>query len=222
MEIYLIFLECLIDNSFLFLVGGMMNNILIEDVIGKIREYNEEAIPMVKKAFNYASLLHHGQYRKSGDEYIVHPLNVAYILCDMHMDCATICAGFLHDTIEDTKVTKQDIEDIFGSEIARLVDGVTKMGEMEFLTKNDQILSNIRKQILGITSDIRIILVKLADRLHNMRTLQFMEKEKQLEIGKISQFIVKRETDISYTLSPLDPDLTNYVFLQYHSLYTMP
>ena len=160
-----------------------MGNITVEDLIKMLREYNPDAIPMFKKACTYAALLHHGQFRKSGEPYIIHPLNVAYILEEMHMDEATVCAGILHDIIEDTSVTKKDIKNVFNSEVASLVDGVTKMGAMDFSSKSEQNLANMRKQILGITSDVRIIIIKLADRLHNMRTLQFMKREKQIEIA---------------------------------------
>lgn len=119
--------------------------------------------------------------RQSGEPYISHPLNVAYILAEMHADRDTICAGLLHDTLEDTKVTKEEIAENFNSDVANLVDVVTKMSKMNFSSKEDQNLANTRKIITGITTDVRTIIIKLADRLHNMRTLQFKSEFKQKE-----------------------------------------
>ncbi|HPF83171.1 MAG TPA: RelA/SpoT family protein [Bacilli bacterium] len=153
----------------------------IETLIEKIKEYNERDIDKIKKAYEYASDLHSGQYRQSGEPYIIHPLNVAYILSEMHADSDTICAGLLHDTLEDTNTTKEEIAELFGSSVANLVDGVTKISKMNFSTKQEQNLANTRKIITGITEDARIIIIKLADRLHNMRTLQYKSELKQKE-----------------------------------------
>ncbi|MBR3898549.1 MAG: bifunctional (p)ppGpp synthetase/guanosine-3',5'-bis(diphosphate) 3'-pyrophosphohydrolase [Bacilli bacterium] len=153
----------------------------IEDLIEKVKEYNEEEIDNIKKAYEYAKHLHEGQYRQSGEPYICHPLNVAYILSDMHADGDTLCAALLHDTLEDTDTTKEEIERLFNSEVAKLVDGVTKISKMNFSSKKEQNLANTRKIITGITEDVRIIIIKLADRLHNMRTLQFKSEFKQKE-----------------------------------------
>ena len=158
-----------------------MNNITLQDLLEKLKEYNPDEIEIVKKAYNYADNLHSGQMRQSGEQYISHPLNVAYILADMHADRDTICAGLLHDTLEDTKVTKEEIAENFNSDVANLVDGVTKMSKMNFSSKEDQNLANTRKIITGITTDVRTIIIKLADRLHNMRTLQFKSEFKQKE-----------------------------------------
>ena len=119
--------------------------------------------------------------RQSGEPYITHPLNVAYILAEMHADRDTICAGLLHDTIEDTNIKKEDIAHDFNQTVAELVDGVTKMSKMNFSSKQDQNMANTRKIITGITEDVRIIIIKLADRLHNMRTLEFKSEFKQKE-----------------------------------------
>ena len=153
----------------------------IDDLILKLNEYNPDAIEMVKKAYEYAKVLHEGQYRQSGEEYITHPLNVAYILAELHADQDTICAGLLHDTLEDTHVTKEDIAHDFNSTIANLVDGVTKISKMNFSSKHDENMANTRKIITGITQDVRIIIIKLADRLHNMRTLEYKSEFKQKE-----------------------------------------
>ena len=158
-----------------------MGNDILQDLIDKLNEYNSEEVEVIKKAYEYAKKLHEGQYRQSGEPYINHPLNVAYILADMHADRDTICAGLLHDMLEDTEITKEDIAHDFNQNIANLVDGVTKFSKMNFSSKLDQNLANTRKIITGITEDVRIIIIKLADRLHNMRTLQFKSEFKQKE-----------------------------------------
>ena len=158
-----------------------MNNIELQDLLDKLKEYNSSEIEIVKKAYEYAANLHSGQARQSGEPYISHPLNVAYILAEMHADRDTVCAGLLHDTLEDTNITKEDISHDFNQNIANLVDGVTKLSKMNFSSKQDQNYANTRKIITGITEDVRIIIIKLADRLHNMRTLQFKSEFKQKE-----------------------------------------
>ena len=158
-----------------------MNNITLNDLLIKLEEYNKEEVEIVKKVYEYADNLHLGQKRQSGEPYISHPLNVAYILAEMHVDRDTICAGLLHDTLEDTNITKEDIAHDFNQNIANLVDGVTKLSKMNFSSKQDQNYANTRKIITGITEDVRIIIIKLADRLHNMRTLEFKSEFKQKE-----------------------------------------
>lgn len=158
-----------------------MNEITIYDLINKLNHYNDEEINMILKAYKFAEYLHKGQLRQSGEEYIIHPLNVAYILADMNADADTICAGLLHDTLEDTNISKEEIAENFNDEIAFLVDGVTKISKMNFSTKKEQNMANTRKIITSITDDVRIIIIKLADRLHNMRTLSFKSEIKQKE-----------------------------------------
>ena len=158
-----------------------MGNDILQDLIDKLNEYNSEEVEVIKKAYEYAKKLHDGQYRQSGEPYINHPLNVAYILADMHADRDTICAGLLHDVLEDTEITKEDIAHDFNQNVANLVNGVTKLSKMNYSSKQDQNLANTRKIITGITEDVRIIIIKLADRLHNMRTLQFKSEFKQKE-----------------------------------------
>lgn len=154
----------------------------LDELVEKVQEYlNTQEIVKVKNAYQYANTLHDGQLRQSGEPYIIHPLTVAYILAEMHADCDTICAGLLHDTLEDTDTSKEEIAELFGSETANLVDGVTKLKKMNFSSKEEQNMANTRKIITGITSDVRIIIIKLADRLHNMRTLQFKSEFKQKE-----------------------------------------
>lgn len=158
-----------------------MNEITIEQLLNLIKTYNEEAIPDVKRAYQLADFLHKGQLRQSGEPYIIHPLNVSYILATMHADCDTLCAGLLHDTLEDTHITKEEIAKLFNQNVANLVDGVTKLAKMNFSSKQEQNLANTRKIITGITEDVRIIIIKLADRLHNMRTLEYKKPFKQKE-----------------------------------------
>ncbi len=158
-----------------------MNDVTLADLLEKINQYNPTEVENIKKAYEYASNLHNGQMRQSGEPYISHPLNVAYLLAEMNADKDTICAGLLHDTLEDTNITKEDIAHDFNQNIASLVDGVTKLAKMNFSTKQDQNVANTRKILTGITEDVRIIIIKLADRLHNMRTLQFKSEFKQKE-----------------------------------------
>ena len=155
--------------------------ITITDLLNNIKSYNPDELEIIKKAYDYADYMHKGQTRQSGEPYISHPLNVAYILSEMHADKDTICAALLHDTLEDTKATKEEIADLFNKDVANLVDGVTKISKMNFSSKTEQSLANTRKIILSITDDVRIIIIKLADRLHNMRTLAFKSEFKQKE-----------------------------------------
>ena len=153
----------------------------IDRLLKEVEKYNKEDIQKIRKAYEFANYLHKGQYRQSGEPYITHPLNVALILANMNADSDTLCAALLHDTLEDTSATKDDIEYFFNSEVANLVDGVTKISKMNFSSKKEQNLANTRKIITGITNDVRIIIIKLADRLHNMRTLEYKSKFKQKE-----------------------------------------
>ncbi|HQX89579.1 MAG: bifunctional GTP diphosphokinase/guanosine-3',5'-bis pyrophosphate 3'-pyrophosphohydrolase [Moraxellaceae bacterium] len=142
-----------------------------------------DQIADIRRAYLYSEKAHDGQFRRNGDPYITHPLAVANILCDMHMDHQSIMAAMLHDVIEDTGITKVEITDEFGEEVAELVDGVTKLTKVKFNTKAEAQAENFRKMILAMTQDIRVILVKLADRLHNMRTLDVLTPEKRRRIA---------------------------------------
>ena len=155
--------------------------ITIDDLLEMVKEYNQEDLCKIRKAYEMADDLHKGQMRQSGEPYISHPLNVSYILAEMHADSDTLCAALLHDTLEDTSATKEEIASEFNDEVAKLVDGVTKISKMNFSSKKDQNMANTRKIITGITEDVRIIIIKLDDRLHNMRTLEFKSEFKQKE-----------------------------------------
>ncbi len=159
-----------------------MRKMTIDDLIEKIKTYNPNVDETeIRSAYELARVNHQGQKRNSGEDYIIHPLHVAMILADMNMDSATIIAGLLHDTIEDTSVTYEDIEKKFGKEIAELVDGVTKLKKLNYKSKAEKQAENIRKMVLAMAKDIRVIIVKLADRLHNMRTLEYMTEAKKIE-----------------------------------------
>ena len=159
--------------------------ITLNDLISTIKRNNKIAdIKTVTKAHNYALQYHGSQKRKSGEPYIIHPLNVANILAGLGMDTTTVCAALLHDVIEDTKATRQDLIKEFGKEVTEIVDGVTKLQKLQYTDKEEQQVENYRKMFLAMGKDIRVILIKLADRLHNMRTLKYLTRDRQLAISK--------------------------------------
>lgn len=157
--------------------------LLYQELISSVKKYHPSTdITMIDKAFNIANNAHKDQKRKSGEPYIIHPLCVGIILADLELDKETIVAGLLHDVVEDTVMTGQEIEKEFGVEVALLVDGVTKLGQLSYSSDKVELQAeNLRKMFLAMAKDIRVILIKLADRLHNMRTLKYMKPEKQKE-----------------------------------------
>jgi GTP pyrophosphokinase len=164
----------------------MTKQLGLQDIIGALRETPSEARKMViTKAYNFAVKAHEGQKRRSGQDYIQHPIAVAKILAEIGMGGKTISAGLLHDVPEDTTITLADVEKEFGSEIAGMVDGVTKLGKIKLRGSHEEyFLENLRKMILAMASDIRVIIIKLADRLHNMQTLEYNPVDKQIRIAR--------------------------------------
>src|SRR6266403_980432 len=155
------------------------------DLIERVRRYNPQTSEaLLNRAYVYAMKAHGEQRRASGDPYFSHPLEVAAILTDLKLDDATIAAALLHDTIEDTPVTRAEIDQLFGPDIGRLVDGLTKLKKLDLVSKQAAQAENLRKLLLAIADDVRVLLVKLADRLHNMRTLDFVPPEARRRIAE--------------------------------------
>lgn len=193
------------------------------DIVEKIESYNpdyDEAL--IQKAYVFSAKAHKGQIRLSGEPYLIHPLEVAGILAEMQLDEPTIATGLLHDTIEDTVATYDQIKALFGKEVADLVDGVTKISKMSFESSEDTQAENFRKMILAMTRDIRVILVKLADRLHNMRTLKFQKPENQQRIAQETLEIyapIANRLGIEWIKSELEDLSFKYIMTDaYHSL----
>ena len=160
-------------------------DVTIKDVITEMKKHNRKSdSKLIMKAYNYAVAHHGDQKRKSGEPYIIHPVHVAYILSTLGLDDATICAALMHDLAEDTDVTIEDISKEFSPEIAEMVNGVTKLGKINYVSAEEQQVENYRKMFLAMGKDIRVILIKLADRLHNMRTLKYLTRDRQIAISK--------------------------------------
>ena len=140
-------------------------------------------VDKIRDAYQVALEAHGGQTRASGEEFVTHTVEVATILAQLRLDTNTIVAGLIHDTVEDTELSLSDIKNLFGSEVATIVDGVTKLGKVKFRSATEQQVENYRKMLLSMASDARVILVKLADRLHNMRTLEYLSENKQRRIA---------------------------------------
>ncbi len=175
----------MVDNiEKIYLKGEFMGNPM-EELIDKASKYMSATdIELIEKAYQFAKTAHGDQMRYSGESYIIHPIKVAEILVDLQLDVVTVISGLLHDVVEDTEITLKDIENQFGLEVAILVDGVTKLGRIEYKSKEEQEAENHRKMFVAMAKDIRVILIKLADRLHNMRTLNHLPEEKQRRISE--------------------------------------
>ena len=156
-------------------------DITINDLLSRFKAYNtnNDDYELINRAYEYAYKKHFGVKRISGDDYIIHPLNVAMILTDINADAACLAAALLHDVVEDTNTSKERIAELFGDEVSLLVDGVTKINKLHFANAGEQMAANQRKILVGLSEDVRVIIIKLADRLHNMRTLYVMPVEKQ-------------------------------------------
>lgn len=159
--------------------------LLLDDLVARVRGYHPNAdVDLLEKAYLFAANAHSGQMRKSGDPYFIHPTSVAGVIAELRLDVASICAGLLHDVAEDTEVSIPEIEREFGREIATLVDGVTKLGNLTFQSKEDKQAENFRKMLIAMARDIRVLLIKLCDRLDNMRTMDSMKQEAQERISR--------------------------------------
>src|SRR5271165_5647610 len=157
----------------------------LNELVDRVRSYQPGAdVDLIGRAYAYGKRAHEGQTRKSGDPYFSHPASVAGVITSLRLDTASVCAGLLHDVVEDTLATTKDLEREFGGEIATLVDGVTKLSKINFTSKEDRQAENFRKMVVAMARDIRVLLVKLCDRVDNMRTLEFMSKEAQERISR--------------------------------------
>jgi len=160
----------------------------IEDVIeNQKKNYPNSNEKLIRRAFEYANNAHGSQLRKSGEPYMIHPVNVAYILSELELDDETICAALLHDVIEDTSITYDNIKEEFNESIADMVAGVTKLGTLRYTDAEEIQVENYRKMFLAMGKDIRVILIKLADRLHNMRTLKYLSRDRQIANARETQ-----------------------------------
>src|SRR5213594_741267 len=157
----------------------------LEELLEKLKKHRPSEDPwIVRRAYEIASERHHDQLRSSGEPYLSHLLEVAHILADMRLDATTLTAALLHDAIEDTEYPVSRIEERFGADVAHLVEGVTKIGRLKMMAPEERQAENVRKMLLAMVNDVRVVLVKLADRLHNMRTLEYLEPEKRRRIAQ--------------------------------------
>ena len=181
------------------------NTVTFHEMMEEIKQYikHKENIDLIEKAYYFAEKNHFGQFRKSGEPYIIHAIQVGYILALLRTGPKTIAAGLLHDVVEDCDVTIDVIKDMFGEEVASLVESVTKIGALKFKDEKEYLASNHRKIFIAMAKDVRVILIKLSDRLHNMRTLQYMTPEKQKKIAgetlEVYAPIAHRLGTVSYT-----------------------
>src|SRR6266446_7054643 len=159
--------------------------IRLEDILAKVeRHHPGDNFDLIRRAYIFSAKEHKGQVRASGEPYLTHPLEVANLLAEMKMDAVTVSVGLLHDVVEDTLTTLEKIEELFGAEVAHIVDGVTKISQIPFTSKEEKQAENFRKMLLAMTDDIRVIMVKFADRLHNMRTLAYLSADRREAIAR--------------------------------------
>src|SRR5688572_26968645 len=157
----------------------------VDTLVERVKAYHPAAdAALIERAYSYAQWAHRNQRRRSGEPYFVHPASVAGIIADLRLDTASVCAGLLHDVLEDSGVTRDSIESEFGGEIAGIVDGVTKLGKFNFTSREDRQAESFRKMVVAMAQDVRVLLVKLCDRLDNMRTLDHMSPEAQERIAR--------------------------------------
>ena len=172
----------------------------VDNLINELRSrYTEKDLETINSAFEMASTGHISQKRKSGEPYITHPLSVAIYLSDLSMDIETITAALLHDLIEDTDITYEDINNAFGEDVANIVDGVTKLDRIKYNTKEEAKADAIRKMVVAMSKDIRVLILKLADRLHNIETLEYLNDWKQEKIANETLYVYAPLAPVSYT-----------------------
>ena len=159
--------------------------IRLEDILAKVGKHHpQDNLDLIRRAYIFSAKEHKGQVRASGEAYLTHPLEVANLLAEMKMDAVTVSVGLLHDVVEDTLVSLEDVEAIFGPEVAHIVDGVTKISQIQFTSKEEKQAENFRKMLFAMTDDIRVIMVKFADRIHNMRTLEYLSADRREAIAR--------------------------------------
>src|SRR5690349_22523846 len=164
---------------------NMLTVTRFRDLLKQVKGYRpNDDLEIIRKAYDYSLHHHEGQLRATGEPYLVHPLEVACVLAEMKMDPVAIAAGLLHDSVEDTSVTIVDIRKDFGEQVAHIVEGVTKISKIDFVTREEQQAENLRKMLLAMVDDIRVVLIKLADRLHNMRTLEHLPADRRHKIAE--------------------------------------
>src|SRR3954469_19099249 len=159
--------------------------IRLEDILAKVEKHHPgDSLDLIRRAYIFSAKEHKGQVRASGEPYLTHPLEVANLLAEMKMDAVTVSVGLLHDVVEDTLTSLEKIDELFGADVAHIVDGVTKISQIAFTSKEEKQAENFRKMLLAMTDDIRVIMVKFADRLHNMRTLKFLSADRREAIAR--------------------------------------
>src|SRR5580692_1499128 len=162
------------------------------ELMDKVRRNRPgDDLELLRRAFDFAAEQHKTQTRLSGEPFLSHPVEVAHLLADMRLDVTALCAALLHDVVEDTKIPLTQIDEIFGADVARLVEGATKISRLDLLAPEARQAENVRKMLLAMVNDVRVVMIKLADRLHNMRTLQFLDSEKQHQAKSLRQIFAR-------------------------------